>query len=176
MKKIYTKVSLIAALREIRDMGWIENRRHGNAGGVGNTIEDLLGIEENNLPIPNAAEWELKCQRSNTSSLITLMHMEPSPRTLSLVSSLLLPKYGWAHQQAGGKYSEEEMSFRSTINALSRTDRGFGIKVNHEERRIEVSFEQFRKSLLFCKIETLEYLSMSWRERPICLWWFLPRF
>jgi len=157
-------------------MGWIENRRHGNAGGVGNTIEDLLGIEENNLPIPNAAEWELKCQRSNTSSLITLMHMEPSPRTLSLVSSLLLPKYGWAHQQAGGKYSEEEMSFRSTINALSRTDRGFGIKVNHEERRIEVSFEQFRKSLLFCKIETLEYLSMSWRERPICLWWFLPRF
>ncbi len=141
MKKIYTKVSLIAALREIRNMGWIENRRHGNDGGIGNTIEDLLGIEENNLPIPNAAEWELKCQRSNTSALTTLMHMEPSPRTLSLVSSLLLPKYGWAHQQAGRKYSEDEMSFRSTINALSRTDRGFGIKVNHEERRVEVSFE-----------------------------------
>jgi hypothetical protein len=141
MKKIYTKASLISALHEIRDMGWIENRRHGNSGGVGNTLEDLLGIEENNLPIPNAAEWELKCQRSNTSSLTTLMHMEPSPRTLSLVSSLLLPKYGWEHQQAGSKYAQGEMSFRATINALSRTDRGFGIKVNHEERRIEVSFD-----------------------------------
>ena len=50
----------ISALHDIRDMGWIES---GNAGGVGNT--DLLGIEEN-------AEWELKCQRSNTSSLTTL--------------------------------------------------------------------------------------------------------
>ena len=60
MKKIYTKASLISALHEIRDMGWIESRRHGNSGGIGNTLEDLLGIEENNLPIPNAAEWELK--------------------------------------------------------------------------------------------------------------------
>ena len=141
MKKIYTKASLISALHDIREMGWIESRRHGNAGGVGNTLEDLLGIEENNLPIPNAAEWELKCQRSNTSSLTTLMHMEPSPRTLSLVSSLLLPKYGWSHQQSGLKHPQGEMSFRATINALGRTDRGFGIKVNHVERRIEVSFD-----------------------------------
>jgi len=141
MKRIYTKASLIAALQEIREQGWIENKRHGNHGGVGNTIEDLLGIEENNLPIPNAAEWELKCQRSNTSSLTTLMHMEPSPRTLSLVPALLLPKYGWEHQQAGIKYPKSEMSFRATINALSRTDRGFGIMVNREERRIEVSFD-----------------------------------
>lgn len=141
MKKTYTKESLIAALQEIRDQGWIENQRHGNSGGVGNTIEDLLGIEENNLPIPNAAEWELKCQRSNTSSLTTLMHMEPSPRTLSLVSALLLPNYGWKHSKAGGKHPINEMSFRATINHLSRTDRGFGIKVNHEERKIEVSFD-----------------------------------
>ena len=141
MKKTYTKSSLIAALREIRERGWIENERHGNDGSVGNTLEDLLGIEENNLPIPNAAEWELKCQRSNTSSLTTLMHMEPSPRTLSLVSDLLLPKYGWKHKQAGIKYPKNEMSFRATINALSRTDRGFGIKVNRKERRIEVSFD-----------------------------------
>ncbi len=141
MKKIYTKASLIAALQEIRERGWIENQRHGNDGGVGNTLEDLLGIEENNLPIPNAAEWELKCQRSNTSSLTTLMHMEPSPRTLSLVPALLLPSYGWKHKQAGIKYPRNEMSFRATINAVSRTDRGLGIKVNREERRIEVSFD-----------------------------------
>mgnify|MGYP003729580161 CR=1 FL=1 len=65
---ILTKDDLIKALKEIRNKGWIPNARPGNAGGVGNTLEDLLGIEENNLPIPNAAEWELKCQRSDTSS------------------------------------------------------------------------------------------------------------
>jgi hypothetical protein len=60
--KTYTKESLIDALKEIRNRGWIPNARPGNVGGVGNTLEDLLGIQENNLPIPNAVEWELKCQ------------------------------------------------------------------------------------------------------------------
>jgi len=54
--KVYTKESLIEELKKIRDMGWIPNARPGNSGGIGNTLEDLLGIEENNLPMPNAAE------------------------------------------------------------------------------------------------------------------------
>ena len=81
--KTYTKKTLIARLRAIRDEGWIQNKRTGNDGGVGNTLEDLLGIEENNLPLPNAAEWELKTQRVGTTSLVTLFHMEPSPSSLS---------------------------------------------------------------------------------------------
>jgi len=82
---IYTKEALIQKLREIKSMGWIVSARQGNAGGVGNTLEDLLGIKENNLPIPNAAEWELKCQRLETTSLTTLFHMEPSPRAMRFV-------------------------------------------------------------------------------------------
>jgi hypothetical protein len=42
---------------------------------VGNTLEDLLGIVENNLPTPDIEGWELKCQRLVTSSLLTLFHM-----------------------------------------------------------------------------------------------------
>ena len=49
MVKTYTKEALIQALKEIGQQGWIPNARPGNAGGVGNTLEDLLGIEENNL-------------------------------------------------------------------------------------------------------------------------------
>ncbi len=139
--QIYTKESLIAKLREIKAMGWIENGRHGNAGGVGNTIEDLLGIEENNLPIPNAAEWELKCQRLNTSSLTTLFHMEPSPTALKFVPLILLPKYGWAHKEAGKKYPATEMSFRQTISALSRSDRGFKVMVDRSAEKVLISFD-----------------------------------
>jgi len=83
--KMYTKPQLIKKLKQISKQGWIPNGRHGNAGGVGNTLEDLLGIEENNLPIPNAAEWELKTQRLATSSLTTLFHTEPSPRAVKFV-------------------------------------------------------------------------------------------
>jgi hypothetical protein len=138
---IYTKQSLIDKLKNISKMGWIPNARRGNSGGIGNTLEDLLGIKENNLPIPNAAEWELKTQRINTSSLTTLFHIEPSPRAIGFVSQVLLPKYGWKHQESGKKYSKGEMSFRQTIQGLSRSDRGFMVIIDKKERKIEISFD-----------------------------------
>ncbi len=134
--KIYTKEELVERLEQIREKGWIENARLGNKGGLGNTLEDLLGIEENNLPIPNSAEWELKCHRLKSSSLITLFHMEPSPRAVKFVPSVLLPKYGWKH-----KTMHDEMSFRQTVNGLTRTDRGFKIVVDRAERKILLSFD-----------------------------------
>jgi len=137
----YTKELLIEKLREMRSMGWIKNARQGNAGGVGNTLEDLLGIKENNLPIPNAAEWELKCQRLGSSSLTTLFHMEPSPRALKFVPEIFLLKYGWPHQLAGSKYHAAEKSFRQTIHGKSRSDRGFMVIVDYNSRKVLISFD-----------------------------------
>src|SRR5437879_962555 len=122
-------------------MGWIPNARHGNQGGIGNTLEDLLEIKENNLPIPNAAEWELKTQRLATSSLTTLFHSEPSPRAMQFVPHVLLPKYGWMHQEAGKKYRPTEMSFRQTIHGASPSDRGFLVKIDRPEQKIVISFD-----------------------------------
>ncbi len=138
---IYTKQTLIDKLKEIVVMGWIPNARRGNSGGIGNTLEDLLGIKENNLPIPNAAEWELKTQRINSSSLTTLFHSEPSPRAIRFVPQVLLPKYGWAHQEDGKKYAKGEMSFRQTIHGQSRSDRGFMVIIDRSEKKILISFD-----------------------------------
>jgi len=138
---LYTKEDLIEALRSIRRRGWIPNARPGNTGGVGNTLEDLLGIEENNLPIPNAAEWELKCQRAESTALTTLFHMEPSPRAFKFVPRVFLPQYGWQHELAGIKYGENEMSFRQTLHGKERSDRGFKIVVDRESRKVLVSFD-----------------------------------
>ncbi|MBI5152457.1 MvaI/BcnI restriction endonuclease family protein [Candidatus Peregrinibacteria bacterium] len=137
----YTKPALIEKLKEIAAMGFIPNARRGNAGGIGNTLEDLLGIKENNLPIPNAAEWELKTQRLNSTSLTTLFHIEPSPRAIRFVPQVLLPKYGWAHQEDGKKYPKGEMSFRQTIHGQSRSDRGFMVIIDRKERKILISFD-----------------------------------
>lgn len=139
--KIYTKPALISKLKEISAMGWIPNARRGNAGGIGNTLEDLLGIKENNLPIPNAAEWELKAQRLNSTSLTTLFHIEPSPRAIRFIPQILLPKYGWAHQEDGKKYLKGEMSFRQTIHCKSRSDRGFKIVIDRKDKKVLVSFD-----------------------------------
>jgi hypothetical protein len=139
--KIYTKEELIENLKKLAAMEWVPNGRFGNHGGIGNTLEDYLGIEENNLPIPNAAEWELKTQRINTSSLTTLFHTEPSPRAVGFVPKVLLPKYGWKHQEAGKIYSKNEMSFRQTIHGKSPSDRGFMVKIDRKERKVLVSFD-----------------------------------
>lgn len=138
---IYTKPALIKKLKEISAMGWIPNARKGNSGGIGNTLEDLLGIKENNLPIPNAAEWELKTQRINSSSLTTLFHIEPSPRAIRFVSQVLLPKYGWEHQESGKKYSKDEMSFRQTIHGKDSSDRGFKVVIDRTNRKVLISFK-----------------------------------
>ncbi len=139
--KTYTKELLIEEFKRIEKLGWIPNQRHGNAGGVGNTLEDLLGIEENNLPIPNAAEWELKAQRGNTTSLTTLFHVEPSPRALKFVPEIFLKQYGWPHKEAGKKYPATERSFRQTISGDKYTDRGFIVKFDEENRKIYLSFD-----------------------------------
>lgn len=139
--KAFSKAELIKKFNEIYARGWIENYRKGNDGAVGNILEDLLEIPENNLPIPNAAEWELKAQRSNTSSLLTMFHTEPSPTALSIIPSRMLPLYGWPHDKAGVIYPENEKSFRATLNARQFSDRGFKVHVNDKERKVEVIFD-----------------------------------
>lgn len=142
--KLITKGELIEAFKKLEAEGWIENyrcKKGKNDGSVGNIIEDRLGIPENNLPVPNAAEWELKAQRANTSSLLTLKHIEPSPIGARLVSNMLLPLYGWKHKEAGIKYPVNEMSFRSTTNAVNFTDRGFKLDVNRVEKKVEFIFD-----------------------------------
>lgn len=138
--KTWTKQKLIAEFNKIEAMGLIENYRGKNDGAVGNILEDLLGIQENNLPIPNAAEWELKAQRGNSASLTTVFHSEPSPRAIRFIPQLLLPYYGWKHKEAGKKYPLTEMSFRQTIHAGEYSDRGFIVKIDREERKIKISF------------------------------------
>lgn len=128
-------------LAEIKSMGWIKNRRPGNAGGVGNTLEDLLDVSENNLQLPDFGTWELKSQRSYTGALLTLFHFEPKPRSAGIVPRILLPKYGWPHREAGSKYPVGERSFRQTINTSAFSDRGFTVDIDWDSERVVVSFD-----------------------------------
>jgi hypothetical protein len=140
--KVLQKAELIEALSGIHQQGWIDSAsRLSNHGAAGNLLEDLLGLTENNLPIPNAGEWELKTWRSASTSLLTLFHLEPSPTSLKLVSQMLLPYYGWPHQEAGQKYPADELSFRQTINTRQHSDRGFRVKLDEDNRKVTICFD-----------------------------------
>lgn len=141
---IYTKQSLHKKFEEISKLGWVKTKRPGNDGAVGNTLEDLLGIKENNIPLPNAAEWELKAQRKSTTSLTTLFHTEPSPQGAKIVPMILLPLYGWKHEEAGKKYSINEKSFRATLTTTRYSDRGLIVVVDRKNKKIKISFKASR--------------------------------
>lgn len=139
--RIFTKEELVEEMHKIEALGWLENDNPNNDGTPGDMLEAILGIPTNNLPIADASGWELKTQRQETSSLISLSHKEPKPREERIVPKILLPLYGWRHEKAGTLYPDNELSFRMTMNGATFTDRGFKFRVNRETQRIEIIFD-----------------------------------
>ena len=81
---------LVERLHEISNQ-WVSSSRVHDTG-IGKTLEDLLGIEENNFPGPNGEKVELKSIRKNSSSMISLFTKTPSP---SESIKQLLEDYGY---------------------------------------------------------------------------------
>lgn len=134
-QKFLTKEQLISQLQNLALTGWVKSVRPLNSGGIGNTIDAVLGVRENNLPIADTSQWELKTHRIGSSSLLTLLHTEPEPRDKKIVVNVLIPKYGWPDQTR-----LNELSFRQTIQAGHASDRGFSIVVNRTDEKVMVYF------------------------------------
>ena len=77
----YDLESLLKKFREEVKGVWHEEARAGNAGSAGNTLEDLLGVPENNLKIPDWGDFEIKTKKKESSALLTLLHREPLPNS-----------------------------------------------------------------------------------------------
>jgi hypothetical protein len=56
---------------------WIESSRSGDTG-IGKTFEDLLEKEEDNLALPDLEDLEIKAQRFNSISKVTLFTKAPT--------------------------------------------------------------------------------------------------
>ena len=61
----------VNALKNIKEQGFVRSQRRGSTG-IGFTLENLLGITENNLALPDLGFAELKSTRLSTNNLITL--------------------------------------------------------------------------------------------------------
>lgn len=85
-------------LREIKEKGFVKTHRAHDTG-VGKTLEDLLGIKENNLRLPDIGEVELKAKRIDSGSMLTLATKSPEPKG---VNKLLFDKYKYIDE--GGVY------------------------------------------------------------------------
>lgn len=95
-----TYEELVERLRELKKKGYVRTHRRGDTG-IGKTLEDLLGIEENNVPGPNAKMLELKSARKGSASMLTLFTKSPLPRTKAI--SELVKKFGYPSPKDGRK-------------------------------------------------------------------------
>lgn len=85
--------------KEIKNMGWIKTHRSGNTG-IGKTLEDLLGITENNIQGPDFGNYELKSGRINSNSMLTLITKSPEPPKSN---QKLVQKFGYYSKDARDK-------------------------------------------------------------------------
>lgn len=67
----FTIEEIAVELVGIKKLGFVPSLRKGNTG-IGYTLETLLGIAENNLKTPDFGEIELKSQRKNATTPVTL--------------------------------------------------------------------------------------------------------
>lgn len=123
---ITTLDDFIREYKKIQSMGWIRTHRSGNTG-IGKTLEDLLGIEENNYQEPDFGEYELKAGRNNSNSMLTLFTKSPLPRGSNTALRL-------AFGYASSAYNNDEKVLHATLNALDFAkiaNTGHNLKVDY---------------------------------------------
>ncbi len=136
MDKIFTLEKFIELFKSIKELGWVKTHRTGQTG-IGKTLEDLLGIIENNIQGPDFGEYELKSARKHSNSMLTLITKSPDTKS---ANTQLRMKYGYS----SGAYENNEKVLHATLNAVSFTnisDTGHKLKITTVDNKIYIEDE-----------------------------------
>lgn len=136
MDEVFTLDEFIERFTKIKNMGWVKTHRAGRTG-IGKTLEDLLGIVENNIQGPDFGDYELKSARKNLNSMLTLITKSPDTKA---ANSVLRLTYGYS----SSVYENDEKVLHSTLNAVNFTpiaDTGHSLKVTSINDKIYIEDE-----------------------------------
>lgn len=101
----------------IKKMGFVDCTRPNNIdGGIGNTFEDLLGVEENNKKEADFKGFEIKSHRLLNSSYISLF--TKSPDYPKKANSYLRENYGEARDE---NHSDKKKLYASVFGHRTST-------------------------------------------------------
>lgn len=125
-----TLTELKKKLRAIKTLGFVKTHRVGDTG-IGKTLEDLLGIKENNIPLPDIREIaELKAYRKNATSMLTLFTLEPQPKGGDR-DRTLLNNFGYSKRDNG-----RAKELHSTLSCKKYNNQGLKLKVEKDKVRV----------------------------------------
>lgn len=133
---IYTLDDFVRVFSTICDMGWIRTHRSGPTG-IGKTLEDLLGIDENNIDGPDFGDYELKSCRLDSNSMLTIFTKTPQPQG---AANTLRLTFGYSSDA----YDNDEKVLHSTLSAdrfVAIADTGHSLKVVCGPEKISIIAE-----------------------------------
>ena len=127
--------SLNKQFERIRDIGWIKERTRG-LGSCGYTFERLLEKSEDDFPVPDYNNIEIKVMNDNTKTNLHLFNLTPDGDYLFPIKRLLY-EIGCPE-----KDDRTKRKLYVTLNATSFKKLVFGrkakISVNYEKAKIEL--------------------------------------
>ena len=103
------------AMERIRDKGFIKSHRSGDTG-IGKTLEDELGVEENSVQGSDIGDVELKVNRVGSNSKVTLFTKSPNKRGVN--NKVLRKKYGYKTAESK-KFNENIQILHTSVNGKS---------------------------------------------------------
>lgn len=120
-------------LKEIKKQGFIKTHRTGDTG-IGKTLEDLLGIQENNIPLHDiSGVAELKAYRKDATSMLTLFTLEPLPRGKGGDRDrLLLDNFGYSKRD-----NQRSKELHSTLSCKRYNNQGLKLSVEKDKIRVQ---------------------------------------
>lgn len=130
-------------MNEIKAMGYVKSHRTGDTG-IGKTLEDLLGIKENNIDGPDFDIYELKSGRKNSSSMLTLFTKAPQPGGINKV---LRDVFGYAQRTRGINNAGTQTTLSKHIGISEPDHVG-------EDKELHVTVDALKNNSVGLKLET----------------------
>ena len=119
-----------ARLQELKEEGFIPSLRSGPTG-IGHTLETLLGLDENNLPIPDiGGRVEVKATRNNSNNLITLFTFNRA--VWQYPSKEIIARWGYVDDNG-------RQSLYTTVSALEGNALGFQLSVSDDTDNVHIT-------------------------------------
>lgn len=140
----------VERIKQIKELGFIESNRSGDTG-IGKTLEDLLGIVENNIAGPDFGIYELKSGRKDSPSMLTLFTKAPMPKG---ANKSLLEAFGYKQrtkknrkqrqvtEYIDAEIPEQECDIREKelhVTVDSKSVNSIGFKLEPRDKRIYIS-------------------------------------
>jgi len=125
MQKL-TLVQIKKALKGLSKKGWVKSTRYHDTG-IGKTLEDHLGITENNIALPDFGMMELKSQRIGTPSMMTLFTKSPD----GITNTEIRQRFGYPDPD----FTNIKI-LHQTIDSGRKNAKGFYLKIDKKQGKL----------------------------------------